>query len=46
MRIVVTLCVVLALRAPGAAEATPAVGNFPDFSPDEDLKHKDEARIL
>ena len=40
MRIAVTLCVVLALRASSAAEATPAVGNFPDSSPDEDMKHE------
>ena len=34
MRIVVTLCVVLALCAPDVA----AVGNFFDSSPDKDLK--------
>jgi hypothetical protein len=34
MRIVVTLCVVLALRAPDVG----AVGNFSDSSPDRDLK--------
>jgi hypothetical protein len=33
MRIVVTLCVVLALRAP----AVGAVANFSDSSPDKDL---------